>query len=118
MCKYIISGPCSMVTTQRSANSVSKGNSPFDIQMMYEDLLEAGTEQKKALSYRLLTEETLVDCINEGKRGEKLKVRLVAKLEELVVSLKVGDEDRDIFTLPRTEDSFSRQVFQNILKNF
>lgn len=85
-------------------------------QIVYDDLKEVGMEQKEALSYRLLTEEKLVEYINAGKREEKVSVRLIAKMDDFCVNLKVGDEEGDIFTLPRDGDSVSQQIFHSIIR--
>ena len=85
-------------------------------QIVYDDLKEAGMEQKEALSYRLLTEEKLVEYINAGKREEKVSVRLIAKMDDFYVNLKVGDEEGDIFTLPKDDDSVSQQIFHSLIR--
>jgi hypothetical protein len=85
-------------------------------QIVYDDLKEVGMEQKEALSYRLLTEEKLVEYINAGKREEKVSVRLIAKMDDFYVNLKVGDEEGDIFTLPRNGDSISQQIFHSVIR--
>jgi hypothetical protein len=83
----------------------------------YDHLLKFGIESKEALSYRLLTEEKLLEYIKKGKTGEKLCVRLVSKLDDFHVNLRVGDEDGDIFMIPSSGDSISQQIFHNILRS-
>jgi hypothetical protein len=86
-------------------------------QIIYDHLLKFGIESKEALSYRLLTEEKLLEYIKKGKTGEKLCVRLVSKLDDFHVNLRVGDEDGDIFMIPSSGDSISQQIFHNILRS-
>ena len=86
-------------------------------QIVYDDLNKVGIEHKEALSYRLLTEEKLMDYIKAGKREEKVSVRLVTKMDDFYVNLKVGDEEGDIFTLPKSNDSVSQQIFHGIIRS-
>ena len=84
---------------------------------VFDGLKNAGLNSKEALLYRILTEEKLMECMNEGLRNEKLTVSLNARLDEFNVCLRIGEEERDIFTLPTGGDSASVQIFQNILRN-
>ena len=43
---------------------------------------EAGMPQGDIVSYRLLTEEKLIECIREGKAGESLQIRIYTKLDD------------------------------------
>ena len=86
-------------------------------QRIYDVLKKAGRNSKEALSYRILTEEKLMEYLNEGMRDKRLLVSLYAKLDDFHVSLKFGDEEKDIFTLPLSGDSVSEQIFRNILRN-
>jgi hypothetical protein len=61
--------------------------------------------------------EKLLEYIKMGKSGEKLCVRLVSKLDDFHVNLRVGDEDGDIFMIPSSGDSISQQIFHNILRS-
>ena len=79
-------------------------------------LKKAGVEQKEILSHRLLTEEKLMEYLKAGKREEKVSVRLIAKMDDFYVNLKVGDEEGDIFTLPKDGDSVSQQIFHSIIR--
>jgi hypothetical protein len=96
------------ILNERGINEISK--------IIYDDLKEAGVEQKEILSYRLLTEEKLIEYIKAGKREEKVSVRLIAKMDDFYVNLKVGDEEGDIFTLPRNGDSISQQIFHSVIR--
>ena len=75
---------------------------------------EAGMPQGDIVSYRLLTEEKLIECIREGKAGESLQIRIYTKLDDYHIALKIGEEERDIFALPEDEDLVSHQIFRNI----
>ena len=84
---------------------------------VYDELKKTGLDSKEALSYRILAEEKLVECMNEGMRNERLTVSLNARLNDFNVSLKVGEEERDIFKLPTSGDPVSARIFQSILRN-
>ena len=85
-------------------------------QTLYNHLINAGMEAKEALSYRLLTEEKLIESLTEKNRGTVVCVSLSTKFDDINVSLKIGDEERDIFTLAREDDLISQIIFQNVLK--
>lgn len=85
--------------------------------LVYDDLINVGAGSKEAASYRILTEEKLISCMNEGKRDEELTVSLYSRLEEYHVSIKFGEDKYDIFTPSVGDDPISDMIFQNILRN-
>ena len=84
---------------------------------VYDDLVKAGVSSKEAASYRILTEEKLINFMNEGKRNEKLTARLYSRLGDYHVSIKIGENEHDIFSRSVGEDPVSDMIFQNILRN-
>ena len=85
--------------------------------ILFERLLDAGMEQKEALSHRLLSEEKLLECISSGKAGQPFVMVLSKKLDGFFVDLKVGEEKLDIFEIPLAGDEISRDIFFNIVGN-
>lgn len=85
--------------------------------LVYDDLINVGAGSKEAASYRILTEEKLISCMNEGKRDEKLTVSLYSRLDEYHVSIKFGEYEHDIFTPSVGDDPISDMIFKNILRN-
>ena len=117
---------CAMMLRRELKNSVrllhyesvlNEGEIDIISNQVFDGLKNAGLNSKEALLYRILTEEKLMECMNEGLRNEKLTVSLNARLDEFNVCLRIGEEERDIFTLPTGGDSASVQIFQNILRN-
>ncbi len=85
-------------------------------QIVYEKLTEAGLQTKEALSYRLLAEEKLMECIKEGKTDSSVCLSLVSKLDDIHVRLQVGGEEEDVFMYPKDADVVSQMIFHGILR--
>lgn len=86
-------------------------------QLIYDNLMKTGMESREALSYRILSEEELSECISEGKRYDVVCVRLFKKLDNFHLSLKVGGKERDIFRLPTDGDPVSEMIFHRIIRS-
>ncbi len=84
---------------------------------LFDRLLDAGMDQKEAVSYRLLAEEKLLACLKNGKAGQPLSVILSKKLNGLFVDLTVGEDKMDLFEIPLTGDEVSRDIFFHIVGN-
>ncbi|MBR6090333.1 MAG: hypothetical protein IKP86_10395 [Anaerolineaceae bacterium] len=87
------------------------------VQMMDELLDQTGMEHRNILSYRLIVEEKLLEKLNNGHRGEDVKIVLTVKQDELDIKLTVGDEQINVFSGPQFPDEFSLKVFPRLLKN-
>ena len=86
-------------------------------QRIYDALTGEGMRKKEALSYRLLLEEKLMECKKAGNKCN-VSVSIVSRLGDLHIKLKVEGEERDIFMLPETDDTFSQMIFRNVLGMF
>ena len=85
-------------------------------QKVFDSLTESGTDHKEALSYRFLLEEKLIECMQEGKQNETIRICLFQKMEDIILTLKVGNEERDVFSLPQSKDSVSQTIFSSIMR--
>ena len=85
-------------------------------QLIYDNLMKTGMESREALSYRLLSEEKLAECITEGNRDDAVSVKLYEKLDDLHLILKVGGEEKDLFRLPTNGDPVSEMIFHGIIR--
>ncbi len=87
------------------------------VQMMVELLDQTGMEHRNVLSYSLILEERLLEKLNNGHRGEDVKIVLTQKQDELDIKLSVGGEQIDVFNGPQSPDDFSLRVFPRLLNN-
>lgn len=85
--------------------------------ILYGRLLDAGMDQKEALSYRLLCEEKLLECLDARMAGQPLCMVLSKKLDGFFVDLNVGEAKMDLFQIPLTDDELSREIFFHITGN-
>ena len=84
---------------------------------LFEHLRDAGTELKEAVSYRLLCEEKLLNCLNDGKAGEPFTVVTTRRLNGLFVEVGIGQEKMDLFEIPLEGDAISKDIFFHIIRS-
>lgn len=80
-------------------------------------LIDTGIERKQAISYRFLIEERLLECINNGKKNEKIAIVLTWKQSEISVKLTVEGKDIDVFSFPQNKDPFTTYIYNKLLTN-
>ena len=62
--------------------------------------------------------EKLMEYMTEGRRGVGLCVSVAARLDDIYVSLKMGDEEKDIFALPVHGDDATLDIFHHLIRHF
>ena len=87
------------------------------VQMIVELLDQTGMEHRNVLSYSLILEERLLEKLQNGHKGEDVKIVLTQKQDELDIKLSVGGEQIDVFNGPQSPDDFSLRVFPRLLNN-
>ena len=80
-------------------------------------LLNAGYERREALSYKILLEEKLLECMNSDAENIPVEVKAIAKMDDIHIDLVVGGKHIDIFKMTESGDIFSKIIYNNILRN-
>lgn len=79
-------------------------------------LSQQGVESKIVSAYRLLIEEKLGEALNGEKRNKKVKLIIDYNYDEYKVKLFIDGDERDVFAMSQTEDTYSNVIYKNIIR--